>query len=226
MFARPLACALVLLAVPGRALAQEAGALPDFGVSERETQFGGVVAPVALPSGGAAAYGYVGAPEVGGGYRQGLSGLEIEGRAAFNYLMLSLAAEGLVRIPVYREGAVAVAPTVGLGLVYDTGSRYYDRSNFQFFGVRPRVGVLATYRVAETVQAIGALDVPWSIPLGAGGGGHLTPLAGGGAEIFLGDEISALVMGQLGLDAIKEPLGVTQYRVGWQVKLGVGFRLF
>ena len=47
-----------------------------------------------------------------------------------------------------------------------------------------------------------------------------------GAEVHLGGNMSGFVMANVGLDAIKEPLGVTQYRTGWAIRLGLGFRLF
>jgi hypothetical protein len=57
-------------------------------------------------------------------------------------------------------------------------------------------------------------------------GGEFTPTAGFGAEMLLGKQLSGLLLGQLGLDVIKEPLGVTQVRPAWAIRLGLGFRLF
>ncbi|RKI63418.1 hypothetical protein D7X55_20140, partial [Corallococcus sp. AB049A] len=58
---------LALLVVPAWASAQEA----EVSFSQ-EDPLGSVVAPVMLPAGATALYGYTGAPEVGLGFRQGL----------------------------------------------------------------------------------------------------------------------------------------------------------
>jgi hypothetical protein len=207
----------VLLLIGGSALAQ---------IADRKETFGAVVGPAALPSGASAAYGYVGAPEVGAGYRQGVGPFELEGRATFNYLLVSFGLDVLAKYTVYRSGPFEVAPNLGLGLVLDTGSEYFDRANFNYTGLRPRVGAVASYKLVETVRGIAALDIPIAFSLNPGGGVHATPLLGVGAEIYVGEDITALMMGQLGVDSIKEPLGVAQTRLGYQLKLGVGWRFF
>ena len=219
---RALACLLFAIALP--AAAEQASA-PD-ALADKQEHFGAVVAPAALPGGSAAAYAFVGAPELGGGYRQGFSGFELEGRASFNFFMLSAAVEAIAKLPVLHDGSFELAPQLGFGLVYDSGSRYFDVSNFQHFGLRPRAGAVATFRVADTVRAIAALDVPWDISTSPPGAYHVKALVGGGAEIYLGEDISGLLLGQIGPDIIKEPQGVPQVRLGYQLRLGVGFRLF
>jgi hypothetical protein len=179
-----------------------------------------------MPSGASSAYVLAGAPEVGGGYRQGTGGFELEARAALNWVQLALSLEAIAKVTVLRKGSFELAPQVGLGLVYDTGARYLDRANFQFFGLRPRVGVVGTMKFGETANGILAFDLPWAISVNPSGGTQAGALIGGGGEIYLGEDITGLVIGQLGIDGIKEPLGVTQIRLGYALKLGIGFRLF
>ena len=120
-----------------------------------------------------------------------------------------------------------MAPLLGVGLAWDSGSRYFDTANFDYLlAVRPRAGLVTTVKLGDTARGIIEIDVPWAITLSPQQGSHFTPLAGGGAEIWLGGDMSALVLAQIGVDAIKEPGGVLQLRVGWQLKLGLGFRLF
>lgn len=188
--------------------------------------FGGAVAPAVLPPGSSSVYGFVGAQEVGGGFRQGLGGVELEVRAAFNYLLLSLGGDVVLKFPPTRVGQVDLAPYGGLGLSWDSGSRYFDRVNFSYLALRPRVGGVAVMELAETVRGLAVVDVPWSIAIRPWGGHHFSPLAGGGAEFHLGKDMSALILGMLGPDVLKEPLGVTQVRLGYQLKLALGFRLF
>lgn len=196
-------------------------AMPD----KKET-FGGVIGPAALPAGSTAAYVYVGAPEVGGGYRQGIEGLEIEARASFDYFELAFAGEVMARLPVLKGGFVELAPYLGVGLVYSTGAIYLDRANFQYFGVRPRAGVVTGLRLSDTVRGLVLFDLPWTFTVSPAEGTRVTPLLGGGAEFFLTQDLSAVLAAQVGVDATKEPLGVTQVRPAYKVILGVGFRLF
>lgn len=212
-------CGAIAFLAAAAASAQEV--LPD-----RQASFGAGLAPAAMPSGASAAYGFVGAPEVGAGYRQGIGGIELEGRASFDYLMVAFAAEGLVKYSVYQEGRAEIAPVLGVGVVSNTGAVYADPDNFGYFAIRPRAGLVSSIWVAETVRAIVQLDVPWDITLHPQYGSRVRPLLGGGAEVYLGSDLSLFGLGQVGLDAIKQPFGLTQYRLGYQVKLGLGWRLF
>src|SRR5207248_7334633 len=128
-------------------------------LAERQT-FGAAVAPAVLPRGTAAAYGWVGAPEIAGGYRQGFGSFEVEGRGAFDYLDLSFSGEFLARYDAWHNIDFALAPLIGVALVADTGSRYFDPFNFAHLGIRPRLGVVGTGRLGETVQAVAELDLP------------------------------------------------------------------
>lgn len=188
-------------------------------------EIGGAIAPAVMPRGTNSVYGLVGAPEVVGGYRQGFSLLEIEARAAFNYLLAAFTLEVNTRFSVYKKGAVELAPILGVGFIANSGVRYFDRANFGFVGLKLHLGLISTIRITEIVSGIILVDVPWHVPLNVSGT-HFVPTAGAGAEIHLGGNISGVLLGQLGLDAIKEPLGVIQYRVGWGVRLGLAFRLF
>lgn len=215
--------AILSLAMVMGAAAEKSGAprLPD----RRET-FGAVLGPSALPVGALAAYAYAGLPEVGAGFRQGLTGFEWEARARFNYLTLSLAAEGVLKWPLLRTASFDLAPFAGAGLTASSGIRYFDPSTFPYVGARFLAGAAASYKASETIRLLAFLEVPYDSPFATGGGGKLVPLAGGGAEIFLSDEVSALVLGQAGLDWVKEPLGVPVARVGYAIRLGMGWRMF
>jgi len=186
---------------------------------------GGVMSPAVLPAGASALYALLGAPNIGGGYRQGFSVLEFEARLLFNYLEASAVLEAAIHIPLYERGKVQMAPIVALGVEADSGTRYYDNANFSYFALRPRVGFLTAVKFTDVVSGLVSVDVPWAIPLGSSGG-HVTPEFGVGAEVYLGGKISGLLMGEAGMDVIKMPLGVTQYRGLWGIRLGLGFRLF
>jgi hypothetical protein len=186
---------------------------------------GGVVAPASLPAGTTALYGYVGAPEVGAGYRQGFGAVEFDARAAFNLFEVAAVVEAGVKIAALEVDRLRLAPTVSLGVKFDSGARYFDRANFAFIGLRPKVGLTASYAFTDTISGIAQLEIPWSIALTVQGF-QVTPLAGAGAEFHLGGPLSLLLSAHVGFDATKEPLGVVQYRVAWAGRLGLGWRLF
>ncbi|HLL55518.1 MAG TPA: hypothetical protein VK447_18305 [Myxococcaceae bacterium] len=198
----------------------------DFlGLADRQETFGAVLAPAVLPDGANAFYGFAGVPEVGAGYRQGFSRFELEGRARLDYLRLSLAVEGLGRYPVLSEGPLELAPYAGLGLVGNTGSQHFELENSSFIGLRALGGAVLTYRLMETLRLVGVVDLTFDLPLGVRGLRFL-PLAGGGAELYLGKDITLLALGELGVDVLRPPIGATVTRLGYAFRIGVGFRVF
>ena len=186
---------------------------------------GGVFAPASLPAGTNALYGFVGAPELGVGYRQGFGPVEFEARGLFNLFKVSVTGELGVKFALLHHDKLRLAPTLALGIELNAGARYFDAYNFGFVGLRPRVGFNASYDFTDTVSGLAQLEIPWSIGLTAQGF-QATPLIGAGAEFHLGGSFSLLLSGHIGVDATREPLGVTQVRPAWAARLGIGYRLF
>ncbi len=212
----------LLLACPFAARAQVPPEL-----EENPNWFGAFAAPAVLPSGAASTYAYAGAPSVGIGYRQGLAGyLELEGRVELDYLKLSLIPQGYAKLVAFQRDRLQLAPLIGIGAVLNSGATYIDDENFSYFGIRVIPGANLSYRITEIASLIGELRVPIDFTLSPSGGSRVTPLLGGGAEIFLGDDVTAGIVGQLGVDVLKEPLGVPQARLGYSVRIGLGYRLF
>lgn len=203
-----------------------AGGDASLQTADEKESFGAVVGPSTLPAGATAAYAYVGLPEVGIGFRQGLSLFEWEARARVDYLTLSASAELLGKYALYRWGRLDYSPYAGLGFTISSGARYFDAQAFSFFGVRGLLGVALTYKVADTLRLVARGEVPFDWPLGTGGGARLRALAGGGVELYLANDVTALALGQVGLDWVKEPLGVPVARLGYAITLGIGIRLF
>ena len=211
----------LVFALPVPVAAQEAAP-----AAREEFSWGTMVAPAALPEGSSALYGYVGVPEMGAGYRQGISGFEFEGQARLDYFKLAGIFQVGVRKAVLREGPATFAPRLGLGLVLNSGSQYLDSDNFQGALVRLAPGLVVSWNVAETVAVVGLLDVPIDIGFSPTPEHRLQALTGGGAEIYLGSGITLLTAGQIGVENFKEPLKDSVTRVGYQVTLGIGTRLF
>ncbi len=208
----------LVLALPVVSAAQEG--------TPEEWSFGTVVAPVTMPDGVTALYGYVGVPEMGAGFRQGIVGFELEARARLDYFRLAGIFEGGVRRQVLERGPLTLAPTLSLGLVLNSGTAYLDADNFSGVLLRLSPGLVAGWRAAETVMVVGLVDVPIDIGLSPSGARRVQALAGGGAELYLAQGWSLLATGQLGVEHFKEPLRPAQTRLGYHVRLGVGTRLF
>ncbi len=186
---------------------------------------GAVETPAALPQGSTAIYAFIGAPELGIGFRQGFEAAELEARATFDWTQIAGIAEVGGRMALYRQGALTMAPGLFLGLKVDSGSRYFDTANFAFIGIRPRLDFALTYQVAETVQVLTKVEIPWAIATNVLGS-QFTPTLAVGAEFHVGGPFSLLASALGGVDVTKEPLGVPQVRPAWGLRLGLGYRMF
>jgi hypothetical protein len=186
---------------------------------------GGVVAPAALPAGTIAMYAQVGAPDLGVGYRQGFAPFELEARVAFNLLALSGLIDVGLRVPLLTSEKLQLSAGGSLGLLFNSGSRYFDPANFGSVALRPRLLGTLGLPFSDLVTGLVQLEVPLALSMTVVGV-QFTPTVGAGAEVHLGGSLSLLVMGAIGVDATKEPLGVTQVRPAWGVRLGIGYRLF
>jgi hypothetical protein len=165
-------------------------------------------------------------PEIAAGYRQGVGPVELEGRLRLDYTQLSLAAEGLLKLRIYHGDALDIAPWLGIGFVGDSGSQYLITSNYAYAAVRGLFGLTLSYRFADTVRGLAQLELPYDYALTPQGGSRFHPLAGGGAEVYLGHDVTTLILGELGPDVLKQPGGVPIVSLGYALRLGVGFRLF
>jgi hypothetical protein len=146
------------------------GASAPSSPTDKKESFGAVVGPAFLPAGATAAYAFIGLPEVGAGFRQGLGFGEWEARARVDYLTLSATAEVVGKYGLYHWGKLDYGPFLGAGVTLSSGARYFDAQAFTYAGVRLLGGVALTYRVLDTLQILARLDVPFDWPLGTGGG--------------------------------------------------------
>jgi len=193
--------------------------------TDRRESFGAVSAPSALPAGATSSYLYLGVPELGVGFRQGLAPGEWEARARLDYFTFSATGELLGKYRLYQGGKLDCSPYLGVGLTLSSGARYLDPAAFAFAGLRGLGGVTLGYRATDRVRLVARAEVPVDWPLGQGGG-RLRALAGGGAEVYLVDDFTTLLLGQAGLDWMETPQGVTSARFGYAVTLGFGLRHF
>jgi hypothetical protein len=193
--------------------------------SSRSQAVGAVETPAALPGGSTALYAFIGAPELGLGFRQGFDLAELEARVTFDWVQLAGVAEIGGRMAVFKSGGLVLAPGVFLGLKVDSGARYFDVANFAYLGLRPRLDFSMSYQVAETVQLLSKVEIPWAIATNVIGT-QFTPTLAVGAEFHVGGPFSLLASALGGVDVTKEPLGVPQVRPAWGLRLGLGYRMF
>jgi hypothetical protein len=140
--------------------------------------------------------------------------------------LVSVAVEVLLKHTIASDETLALAPFIGVGFVHDTGSRWVTQQNFQYTGIRALAGLIGTVRLGDVATAVGELDLPLDLTLSPTHGTRFAPLTGGGLELKLTSEITALLMGQIGFNYSREPLGIAQWGFGYQVRFGLGFRLF
>lgn len=211
-----------MLAQSAPASAPEASAVP---IAE-EVSLGGFVAPAVLPPGTLAAYGFVGAPQVGAGFRQGIAGVELDVEAHLDWFQLAFAIESVVRFELFERGALRLAPLLGAGLVGNSGARGLDPDNFGALSLRFLPGLLGTVQVSDTLTAIVLLELPYDLGLTPAGTNRFNALLGGGAELALDETLSVGLLAQAGVERFKAPGLLDRWRFAWQVRAGLGFRIF
>jgi hypothetical protein len=209
----------LVFALPAPVAAQETA-------PREEWSFGTMIAPAMLPEGATSLYGYVGVPEMGGGFRQGLSGFELEARGRLDYFRVAGIFEVGARRAVLSRGPATFAPSLSLGVVFNSGTAYLDADNFGGVLLRITPGLVVSWQVGETVAVVGLLDVPFDVGLDPTGARRFQALTGGGAEIYLGSSITLLAAGQLGVENFESPGEPSRTRMSYQVRLGLGTRLF
>jgi hypothetical protein len=205
----------MLLAADGGTIAP---ALPSSGL-------GGVSAPAALGPGTVALYGVLGAPELAVGYRQGFAPLEVEARFAFNLFEVSGLLEAGAKVGLLRHDRFQVAAGGMLGLKANSGATYFDLRNFPSWALRPAVLGLLTYEISDLIALLARVDIPLTVSFSVKGI-QFTPTVGLGAEADLGQGVSLLVLGKIGVDVRSDPSGYTSTQAAWAIQLGVGYRAF
>lgn len=187
---------------------------------------GGFVGPAVLPPGALSVYGYMGAPEIGAGFRQGIAGVELEVRTQLDYFQVAFAAEALLRFKVFEKDNFQLAPLIGGGFVANTGALWLDEDNFSALSLRILPGLMASLGVSETVTGFAVLELPYDLGLSPAGTNRFNMLAGGGVEVALDETISVGVLAQMGAERFKAPSRLDRWRLAWQARIGLGFRIF
>ena len=216
------------IAVATFALVTAAPTLPlDATVSSaRVDPTGAMLSPAVLPSGAVSVYGFAGVPDWGAGFRQGFGTLELEARVRFDYLKVALTGEALGKVRVYKFGDFQVAPSLGLGVTYNSGSTYFDALNFEYFALRLSGGAVFTYAVTQSFHVLGLLDLPFDIGLSPGGALRFVALSGFGAEFYIGNGFFVSAAVQFGPEVMRRPDYDPFVRLGYNARIGLGARLF
>lgn len=188
-------------------------------------EFGAVIAPAALPAGGASAWLTLGAPELAAGYRQGLGHFELGATARLDYLRLGVTLEASGRYLAIREHWLSLAPTLNLGLTGDTGATYFDEDNRAVLSARVHPGLLATATVTDIFEILVGFDAPMDFGLTTSNT-RVKLLAGVGGELYVGSNVSLVLMVQGGAEGYTTRFGEQVWRPAIHARFGLGFRLF
>jgi hypothetical protein len=186
----------------------------------------GAVAPAVIPAGSTAIWGFTGVPDIGVGFRQGIGPVEVDADASLDYFDLTFCGEVRARIAAIDRNGLSIAPFVGMGIVWDSGSTYEDANNFRYTAVRVHAGGLGSRQLSETVALLGIAELRWDLFTSPSGGHRIEPLFGGGAEFGLAENVSLFALGELGPDIRALPSGASDTELGYTLRFGVGFRLF
>lgn len=190
-----------------------------------EGELGSAIAPAALPAGGSSLWLTVGAPELAGGYRQGLGRFEIGATAHLDYLRLGATVEGNLRYLAIRERWLSLAPTLALGITGDTGATYFDEDNTAVVAARVHPGLLMTATVAEIFELLVGFDAPMDFGL-TSANTRVKLLAGVGGELYVGSGVSLVLMLQAGGEGFTTRFGNMEWRPALQARVGLGVRMF
>jgi hypothetical protein len=206
------------------ALAASAGDVSTT-LSPATPDLGGVLAPAALGPGTLGVYGLVGAPELAVGFRQGFAALELEARASFDLLQAASTLEAGVKVPALRSGRLQVAVGGLLGLKFDSGATYADPFNFAAVSLQPRAVGALSFQAWDALALLLRVEVPLAVSL-TSPAWELRPALAAGTEFKLGAGLSMLLLGQVGVDAVRTPAAMVAQRLAWGLQVGVGYRLF
>jgi hypothetical protein len=189
-------------------------------------QIGAVVSPAVLPGGGSSMWVSVGAPELAVGFRQGFGALELGATARADYLRVGLTGELNARLLALEERWLKLVPNLAVGLTGDTGATYYDEDNVSAFSLRVHPGLLATASIFDLFDLLFAFDVPMDFGF-RGDHQRYKLLAGVGGELYVGNDISLMLMVQGGGEGFRnQDTGAMAWRPTVQARFGIGFRLF
>lgn len=187
---------------------------------------GAVIADRPIATGGLAIAGWVGWPAVGVTYRLGTAGIELGGDARFDFAATTLSLDVPVRFPITTVKGVKVGAGAWLGLFGNLGSKWIEATQSPSAGLRAGVGADATWRPTQNVAVVGALEVPTSWALTERGSHRFGIRAGGGVELGMGDGWSLAGRALAGPDGLAVRGGQTSPRLGIDVLVGLGKRIF
>ena len=189
-----------------------------------ESPQGAVVAP--LERGGLAYYSTFGYPELKSGFREGMDGYEIGAELGFDYTLTSLWLAATGRTTLWSGGPSAVSIEGQLGAFGSFGERYADGRNRPGQGLRLLVGGNFTQRFDLPLLLNVTARVPFEVPLSSTGLLRLGLLVGAGVEVPLARDFFVWLGAALGPMLLHQRHGESSFKLGLDVNVGLGYRLF
>jgi hypothetical protein len=166
------------------ALAQPAPAPPPAG------PVGSLLDGEALAVGNANLAVWGGWPTLGFRYAQGLGPVDLGGELDLRWSTGELDAVGFVRLPLWRQGATALAFRARLGLYLATGPSYGDYAHRHDTGLLAVPGLALSTAAGQATFSLG-LDVRCAITSARSGGSFVARLASAAIEVPVVGELTA-----------------------------------
>lgn len=183
----PLALALAALAIAQAQPQAEPAPAP---VPAAAGLSGSLLGGEVLPVGNAHLLAWGGWPAVGFRYAQGLGPVDLGGDMELRWSTGELEALGFVRLPLWHQGAAALAFRGRLGLYLATGPSYGDYSHRNDTGLLAVPGLALSIPAGQALASLG-LDVRAAITSARSGGSFVAPVASLAIEVPVVGELSA-----------------------------------
>ena len=185
---------------------------------------GALLAP--LERGGLSYYGTFGYPELKAGFREGMNGFELGAELGFDYTLTDLWLVALGRGSVWRDDRRDWSLEGQLGAFGSFGAKGIESRNRPGQGIRLGLGCSFTHSFELPLLFTATGKIPLEIPLSSTGLLRFGLLLGAGIELPLTEVFVVSLSFDVGPMLWHQYGGVSYFKLGYDVAVGLGFRLF
>ncbi|GEM_PF-1391883 len=185
---------------------------------------GALLAP--LERGGLSYYGTFGYPELKVGFREGMDGFELGAELGFDYTLTDLWLVASGRGSLWKNARRDFSLEGQLGAFGSFGARGLEDRNRPGQGLR--LGLLGTFTHGFDLPLLftATAKIPLEIPLSSTGLLRFGLLLGAGIELPLTDVFVVSLSFEVGPMLWRQYGGVSYFKLGYDIAVGLGFRLF
>lgn len=185
---------------------------------------GALLAP--LERGGLSYYGTFGYPELKVGFREGMDGFELGAELGFDYTLTDLWLVASGRGSLWKNARRDFSLEGQLGAFGSFGARGLEDRNRPGQGLR--LGLLGTFTHGFDLPLLftATAKIPLEIPLSSTGLLRFGLLLGAGIELPLTEVFVVSLSFDVGPMLWRQYGGVSYFKLGYDIAVGLGFRLF